>query len=160
MGEFAEAVQSHLCTALDENFGSIDWKTEYEIGGTPVDIGGDNGKGLCLIELEWRRADPADNGAKLFRHLDQGTIEAQRVVAFQVFSEHYDLKRGGVSSKRMNAEFVGKMAAESFSHLSYIPIELPLDPPKQSEDWQSNWKVSCSPVIAEICEVLGTTQEF
>lgn len=160
MGEFAEAVQSHLCTALAENFSSVNWQTEYEIGGTPVDIGGSTEKGLCLLELEWRRADPADNGAKLFRYLDEGEIDAQRVVAFQVFSEHYDLKRGGISSKRKNAEFVGRMASESFSHLSYTPIELPLDPPKRGEEWQNNWGRACDTVVAEVCKTLRETQEF
>ena len=30
---------------------------------------GSNNNQLYLIELEWRRADPADNAAELFRHL-------------------------------------------------------------------------------------------
>ncbi|MDY7081800.1 MAG: hypothetical protein SXQ77_05190, partial [Halobacteria archaeon] len=69
----------------------FDWRTEYYVGGTrtPVDVAG-VGERLILIELEWRRADPADNTAKIFRHLSE-TQNQKRVEFFQLFTRYYQL---------------------------------------------------------------------
>lgn len=106
MGELATAVQTHICEALAERRPSVTWETEHRVAGTPVDIAGRRGGQQYLVELEWRRADSADNAAKLFRHLVEGKLDAGQVAVFQVFSGYYDLRRGGVSSKRESAEFV------------------------------------------------------
>lgn len=108
--------------------------------GTPVDVAGRGPETLLIVELEWRRADPADNTAKLFRHLDAGHIDRDRIVVCQLFTGYYDLARGGVSSKRANAEFVGRAAARTDERVSYHPITLAIDPPKRGEsldDWES-----------------------
>lgn len=117
MGEAASTVQSRLRDRLAEALPAFAWTTEYSVGSTPVDVCGegvdDDGEGgagadtLVLVELEWRRADSADNTAKLFRHLVEGTISHDRVLVFQVFTAYYDLVTGSASSKRKNAEFVG-----------------------------------------------------
>lgn len=77
MGEFADTVQHYLCDSLSAQYNSFNWQTEFNIAGTPVDVAGEAREKLCLIELEWRRADPADNTAKLFRHLESGEVEAR-----------------------------------------------------------------------------------
>jgi hypothetical protein len=140
MGEFAEAVQEYLHESLSEKHPTIDWHMEYDIGGTPVDLAGEVSDHICLIELEWRRADPADNAAKIFRHLDTNTIEATQVTVLQVFTKYYDLKRGGIKSKRKNAEFVGTVAADTYEELSYTPLTFSLDPPKRGAEWPSQWQ--------------------
>ena len=150
MGEFAEAVQDRFRETLAERRPFLDWQTEYHVGPTPVDVAGvDNGAiaesgttgTLALLELEWRRADPADNSAKLFRHLADGALdEHDRIVVCQVFTGYYDLARGGVSSKRENAEFVGRVAADAFDRVSYSPVDFDLDPPKRGGEWPDDWK--------------------
>ena len=141
MGEFATTVQDHLQAALDRRCPSVTWQTETPVAGTRVDIAGDGDTERYLVELEWRRADPADNTAKLFRHLEDGEFDRGRVAVFQVFTGYYDLQRGGVSSKRQNAEFVGRVAAETVDRLSYTPVEFDVDPPKRGgalpEDWET-----------------------
>jgi len=157
MGKFATAVQEHLCSSLSEKYTNQTWKTEYKIAGTPVDIAGNsNNNQLYLIELEWRRADPADNAAKLFRHFDEGEIEAEHVTVFHIFTKHYELIRGGSSSKRKNAEFVGQMAAKTFDRLSYSPIEFDLDPPKRGIEWPENWKKAADEVVNSLCDKIET----
>jgi hypothetical protein len=139
MGAFARAVQSHLRDALADAHSDLDWETEYRIAGTPVDLAGRSSTGvagaspehLALVELEWRRADPADNAAKLFRHLAEGTVNADRATVCQVFSGYYDLADGGVSAKRLNAEFVGRSVADVLDDLTYRALDLDLDPPKR-----------------------------
>jgi len=156
VGEFADAVQERLRERLAERRPSLDWQTEYRVGPTPVDVagvgdlggGGGNaasestvGETLALVELEWRRADPADNSAKLFRHLADGALdEHDRIVVCQVFTGYYDLARGGVSSKRENAEFVGRVAADAFDRVSYSPVDFDLDPPKRGGEWPDDWR--------------------
>src|SRR6056297_1620668 len=140
MGAFATAVQDYLCDSLAASVLAVDWQTEYLIAGTPVDVAGVGDTHLYLIELEWRRADPADNAAKLFRHLDSGEITAEAVTVFHLFTNYYDLARGGVSSKRENAEFVGRMAAEAFDRVAYHPVNFDLDPPKRGGDWPDDWR--------------------
>jgi len=152
VGEFATTVQSYLRDALAERRLSATWHTEYRIAGTPVDIAGIGEERLHLVELEWRRADPADNAAKLFRHLDAGEIDAERVAVFQVFTGYYDLQRGGVSSKRKNAEFVGEIAAETVDRLSYTPVEFALDPPKRGGEWPADWETAADAVAATLCD--------
>lgn len=113
MGEFATSVQERLHEHLTAARPGYDWTTERTLVSTPVDIAGSRSDTLVVVELEWRRADPADNTAKLFRHLSTGALDADRVAVVQLFTGYYDLASGGVSSKRLNAEFVGSVAAET-----------------------------------------------
>lgn len=140
MGSFATAVQSCLCEYLATLRPRFDWRTEHRIAGTPVDIAGHATDHTALVELEWRRPDPADNTAKLFRHLTQGTLAADRIDVFQVFTGYYDLAGGGVSSKRRNAEFVGRVAADALDALSYHAIEFVLNPPKCGAERPDGWR--------------------
>jgi len=88
MGEFANTVQEYLREELSNHWSTLSWEIEYQIAGTPVDVGGQGSEKLVLLELEWRRADPADNAAKLFRHLDTGSIEAETIEVFHVFTNY------------------------------------------------------------------------
>lgn len=154
MGRFADAVNEHLRTGLADRAPRFDWHTEYDVAGTPVDVGGVHGPAageteLIAVELEWRRADPADNAAKLFRHLAEGRIDADRVTVVHVFTRYYDLASGGVSSKRKNAEFVGSVAAETLAALAYHPLTFDLDPPKRGADRPSGWRSAADAAVDE-----------
>lgn len=142
MGEFAEDVQERLQQSLETHSPNLDWETEYMIGGTPVDIAGVEKERVVVIELEWRRADPADNTAKLFRHIVEKNIDVEQLTVFQLFTRFYNLVRGGVSTKRQNAEFIGETAAEAFPHLTYNPVTFGIEPPKRGEERPQNWKES------------------
>lgn len=158
MGEFAEVVQEYLHESLSQKHPSIDWDTEYDISGTPVDLPGKALGHIYLIELEWRRADPADNAAKIFRHLDTNTIEATQVTVLQVFTQFYNLKRGGVKSKRKNAEFVGSVAADTYEELSYTAITFHLDPPKRSAEWPNDWQDIADTSVSTIADSVASDQ--
>ena len=147
-----------MCEALSEAHPDLTWRTEYRIGKTPVDIAGVDDGLLVLVELEWRRADPADNAGKLFRHLNASTQLPNSVLFAQVFSGYYDLTRGGVSAKRKNAEFVGKMAARSVESLRYCPISLPLDPPKRGGPRPENWEQSVETVLRSLRSEIDSTR--
>ncbi|NHN46947.1 hypothetical protein G9464_04965 [Halostella sp. JP-L12] len=140
MGEFASTVQARLRDRLAESLPTFSWQTEHRIAGTPVDVAGASDDHIIIVELEWRRADPADNTAKLFRHLSTDRIVRSRVTVAQVFTAYYDLKGDGVSSKRKNAEFVGRTASETIDRLSYHPVDFALTPPKRGGDWPDDWK--------------------
>ncbi len=162
MGAFATTVQEYLRDRLEATAPALTWESEYRIAGTPVDVAGTSestGRSKteslsCLVELEWRRADPADNTAKLFRHLESGEIAASRVFVVQVFTEYYDLASDSVSSKRKNAEFVGYTAAEEFDRLSYVPLTLALDPPKRGGTPPLDWETAADAVGDEIAALL------
>jgi hypothetical protein len=109
---------------------------------------------LVAVELEWRRADPADNTAKLFRHIHEGSID-RRVTVCQVFTGYYDLASGGVSSKRKNAEFVGRIAARTLSDLAYHAVEFGLDPPKRGGDWPPEWREVADETVDRIASLVG-----
>lgn len=128
VGRFALAVAKRLRDRFAEARPDAEWATEYRLGTTPVDVAGRLDACLVLVELEWRRADPANNTAKPFRHAVEESIEADRVVVFLVFTRYYDLASGGVSSKRLNAEFVGQTAADTIDGLSYRPLTIVIDP--------------------------------
>ena len=141
MGAFAEAVQARLAETLAERLPGYEWATEHYVEGTPIDVAGIDDRRLVVVELEWRRADPADNTAKLFRHLTDGALDDYDAVSvFQVFTGYYDLTSGGVSSKRENAEFVGRTAADRFDRVTYQPVDFDLDPPKRGTDWPDGWE--------------------
>ena len=140
VGAFATDVETRLVERLADARPAIDWGTEYRLETTPVDVGGCRANRLVVVELEWRRADPADNTAKLFRHAVGKSTDADRLVVFQVFTRYYDLVSGDISSKRKNAEFVGETAAELLEHLTYHPIDFEIDPPKSGEDRPPQWK--------------------
>ena len=142
VGDHAREVQKRLRDRLAAARPTLDWAVEHRVAGTPVDVAGVGADRLAVVELEWRRADPADNAAKLFRHLADGRLDADRVVVAHVFTGYYDLARGGVSSKRENAEFVGRVAAETFDRLSYEPVDLAVDPPKRGGDLPEDWRTA------------------
>jgi hypothetical protein len=146
VGAFANEAQNHLRATLVEGAPGFDWTTEHRVGATRVDVGGRTGGLLVVVELEWRRADPATDTAKLFRHLESGALEAyEHVTVVQAFSGYYDLASGGVSSKRENAEFVGSVAEAALAGVTYHPIEFDLDPPKRGVDWPDDLREgSCS----------------
>ena len=150
MGELATRFQSYLRDQLSESYSSLDWKTEHRIAGTPVDIAGVGDETLLLIELEWRRADPADNSAKLFRHLSTGQIDQNHVTVVQIFTGYYDLATGGVSSKRKNAEFIGHIAEDAINSLSYYSVDFDPEPPKRGNDWKKDWKASAEKTLSEV----------
>lgn len=171
VGEFADAVSDHLRDALAERRPDLDWTTEHRVGRTPVDVAGvaDSSVGrhasrpatggdvsrFVAVELEWRRADPVNNTAKLFYYASEGEFDAyDEVVVCQVFSGYYDLEAGGVSSKREVAEFVGGAAESSVERVSYRPVSLPIDPPKRGGEWPDGWRASVDDAAAELADVL------
>lgn len=139
MGTFATAVQSRLCDSLADSQPQFTWRTEHRVSSIPVDIAGHATDHIALVELEWRRADPADNTAKLFRHLTEGALAADCIDVFQVFTGYYDLADDGISSKRLNAEFVGLVAADALDSLTYHSIEFDLTPPKRGAERPDEW---------------------
>ena len=157
MGENAERVQTRLAERLSERIPDADWETEYRVGKTPVDVAGKSEDRLALVELEWRRADPADNAAKLFRHAsgergEEGDVRDVRV--FQVFTRYYELSEGGVSSKRKNAEFVGEAAAEILDGFGYAALTLDISPPKRNGALPEDWRSEVDETADEIAERL------
>jgi len=138
VGEFAEAVTAELEAELQRRAAALSWTTEYYVGRTPVDEEVE-GEPLTLVELEWRRADPANNTVTLFRHLDAGEI-SEPVCVFQLFTRYYDLQSGGVSSKRKNAAFVGDRVAATFGGVTYEALTLDVDPPKRGGELPDGWR--------------------
>jgi hypothetical protein len=154
VGRFADAVNDHLREGLAERCPRFEWHREYRIAGTPVDVAGVSPDHVVAVELEWRRADPADNTAKLFRHLSEGALDGERVSAFQVFTGYYDLASGGVSSKRANAEFVGRVAADALTGFEYHAVEFEMTPPKRGGERPETWREAADGTADRIVELL------
>lgn len=154
MGAFARDVQKRLRNHLNTEHSRFHWSVEHTVAGTPVDVVGEDEDTLVCIELEWRRADPANNTAKLFRHLSDETLTATSVIFCQIFSDYYDLKSGGVSSKRLNAEFVGQVASDALPGLSYHPVEFAMVPPKRNAARPENWQAVADDTAALIAPLL------
>ena len=146
VGEFADDVAGRLRDALAERLPGHEWTTERYLGRTPVDVAG-AGTPELFVELEWRRADPANNTVKLFRHLADADGPV-RVV--QLFSGYYELESGGVSSKRVNAEFVGDRVTTTLEAVEYTPLTLDVDPPKRGGERPDGWTVAVADAAARI----------
>lgn len=154
MGAFADDVVDRLKNRLNQKATSHDWEAEYRISGTPVDLAGITANSHILIELEWRRADPADNTAKIFRHLSGSSPIKESTTVIQLFTNYYDLASGGVSSKRKNAEFVGSVASESLDDLRYCPVEFDIDPPKAGGEMPPIWKEETDSMAASLSDMI------
>ncbi|WP_158058472.1 hypothetical protein [Halorussus halophilus] len=155
MGEFADDVRDKLRDDLRERRPSLDWETEHRVRRTPVDVVGENDERFVAVELEWRRADPANNTAKLFYYVSEGELEGyDEILVCQVFTGYYDLASGGVSSKREVAEFVGKTAADAFDHVEFHPVTFPLEPPKRGGERPENWQSLVGETADEIESLL------
>lgn len=151
MGEFAADVGDRLRDSLAAAFPEREWRTEHYVGGTPVDVASP-GDPTVLVELEWRRADPSDNTAKLFRHLWNEEIGA--AVVCQVFTRYYELRSGEPNSKRRNAEFVGRRVARSFDRVRYHAVEFDLNPPKRGGERPDRWRDVADETAAEIATLV------
>ena len=155
MGEFADDVRNRLRDALEERRPSLDWGTEHYLRQTPVDVAGRDADRFVAVELEWRRADPANNTAKLFYYASEGELDDyDEIAVYQVFSGYYDLASGGVSSKREVAEFVGETAAESVARVSFHPVTLAIDPPKRGGERPAGWRKRADESAEEIASLL------
>ena len=155
MGEFADDVRNRLRDALEERRPSLDWDTEHYLRQTPVDVVGRDTDRFVAVELEWRRADPANNTAKLFYYASEGELDDYaEVVVCQLFSGYYDLASGGVSSKREVAEFVGETAAESVARVSFHPVTLAIDPPKKGGERPAGWRAWADESAEKIASLL------
>ncbi|WP_435180742.1 hypothetical protein [Halorussus sp. AFM4] len=155
MGEFADDVRDRLRDALAERRPSLDWTTEYTIRRTPVDVVGASDRRFVAVELEWRRADPVNNTAKLFYYADEGEMDRyDEVVVCQLFSGYYDLASGGTSSKREVAEFVGETAAASVERVSFHPLRLPIDPPKRGGERPDDWRARTDETAEAVASLL------
>jgi hypothetical protein len=154
MGTFATAVQSRLRERLAALRPRFDWETEHHVADTPVDVAGRADGHAALVELEWRRADPANNTAKLFRHLAEEALTADSVDVFQLFTGYYDLTNGGVSSKRLNAEFVGRIGTNALDSFRYHAIDFALDPPKRGGERPTDWATATDSTARTIAERL------
>jgi hypothetical protein len=156
VGEFARTLQTAIRDGLVAARDEFEWREEYGVGGTPVDVvgtpAGDSVEGaLVAVELEVRRADPANNTVTLLRALDAGALDRYgRVVVCQVFSAYYDLASGGVSTKRENATFVGRLAADAHEHVSYHAVDLPVAPPKRGGDPPADWEAAVDDAVSTI----------
>lgn len=151
MGEFADDLHTALRDALAARDPSRDWQTEWYVRRTPVDVAGvhdGSAVPLVLVEVEVRRADPANNTVKLARYADAGDFD-RPVRLVQVFTDYYDLETG-VSSKRENAEFVGELAADSVAGFGYDAVSLPVAPPKRGTDPPADWRDAVDAAAAEI----------
>ena len=136
VGVFADDVHAALRDALAARRPGREWTTERYVRGTPVDVAGerpDAGGPLVFVEVEMRRADRANNPVKLARYAADGGLDAPVLLA-QAFSGYYDLDGGGVSSKRENAEFVGRLAEESVTGFDYHALDLRFTPPVRGDD--------------------------
>lgn len=155
MGEFADEVRDRLRDALAERRPSLDWEVEHYVRRTPVDVVGASDDRFVAVELEWRRADPVNNTAKLFYYADEGDVDGyDEILVCQLFSGYYDLASGSVSSKRAVAEFVGETAAESVERVRFHPLRLPIDPPKRGGERPEGWRARADETAAEIASLL------
>lgn len=141
MGAFTRAVQTELRETLADERPRYAWHEEYPVGGTPVDVAGVAEDTLVAVELEMRRADPANNTVTLLRAVEDGALDGfAQIAVVQVFSSYYDLASGGVSTKRENAEFVGDLAARAVDRVTYDAVTLDLVPPKRGADPPEGWE--------------------
>jgi hypothetical protein len=182
MGEHARRVADRLRECLTTVHPGFDWTTEYGVGRTAVDVGGVRvregsaavggpDREIRLVELEWRRADPSNNAAKLFRALVEGTcgidrerepadessgsgtdlaLDADRVVVVQLFTGYYNLSSGGYSTKRLTAEFVGERVARTVDRADYRAVTLPVDPPKRGGELPDGWREAVDGAAREL----------
>jgi hypothetical protein len=97
---------------------------------------------------------PGGQHRKAVSHLSADRIDRNRVAVAQVFTAYYDLNNGGISSKRENAEFVGRTAAESIDRLSYQPVDFDLTPPKRGDDWPADWEQTADRTAERIEECI------
>jgi hypothetical protein len=155
VGEFADDLHAPVRNALAGRDQTREWRTEWYAGRTPVDVAGipdgseSDDTPLFLVEVEVRRADPANNAVKLARHASDGAFE-RPVRLVHVFTDYYALDAGGVSSKRENAEFVGRLAADALDGFAYEAVTLPVSPPKRGDDPPAGWRDAVETVADRI----------
>ncbi|QDX40096.1 hypothetical protein [Salarchaeum sp. JOR-1] len=152
MAAFTDAVHDALADALAERLPGFDWTTEERVRRTPVDVAGETADRRVFVEVEMRRADPANNPVKLARYADAGDFD-RPVFLVQAFSDYYALDTGGVSSKRANAEFVGALADDHVPGFAYRALDLPLAPPKHGE-YAEEWRPAVDALADELVELV------
>jgi hypothetical protein len=154
VGEFADDVHEVLRDALATRDPNREWQTEWYVRRTPVDVAGTPATTdvpLVLVEVEMRRADPANNPVKLARYASEGVFD-RTIRLVQVFSDYYDLAGGGVSSKRENAEFVGRLAATELDSFDYEAADLDVEPPVRGDDRPDDWRATVDEVADEVLD--------
>jgi len=150
MGAFADDAQALLREELAARSERA-WVTEHRVGRTPVDVAAPDGDVAVFVELEFRRADPANNTVKIARHAAEGEVE-KSVVLIQAFSRYYETERG-ISSKRANAAFVGGLASDGVAGFAYRSLDFDVAPPKRGDDPPDNWEAAVESLAARVASV-------
>jgi len=157
VADFTDRVHAHLRDALAARYPARSWETEWYARRTPVDVAGvptDAAAPLVLVEVEMRRADPANNPVKLARYAHEGDFDRD-VRLVHLFSDYYALDSGGVSSKRQNAEFVGTLASDHLDGFAYDAFTLGVAPPKHGATPDGAWRTAVDEAAAAIDSLLG-----
>lgn len=96
-----------------------------------VDVIGENGESVVLVEVELRRYGPVANVVKIWKWLDADVrlLKRKQIVIVQAFSAFYKHKPAFL---RDNAEFLGrKLAKQSRGRLEYISMPFHYNPRKK-----------------------------
>lgn len=156
-----EVFRSH-CTAsvarILNDTTPIRWRAEQNIHRrTRIDVFGDDGQRVYLVEIEMRREDPVNNVIKIWRWIEESPTKGQpkRAVLFQVFSAFYERRR----AKMENAQFAGRKMAEDLECIQYRAISWDLNPPVGGEtfpqDTDDQIRVLCHEIASSIDRIYG-----
>ena len=124
--EFTKRFKKLVEEKLNERFGKdFHIKSEMPLSSNRIRVAVDleimNPRKIFLVEYEIHRADPSNNIAKIAYWM-QNEKPKQDVTVIQFFSPHYDLRKGGKSSKRVLAEYLGQELIKKCLDGSYILI--------------------------------------
>jgi len=113
---------------------------------------------VYIIELEFKREDPATNIIKVFRAVDENLqiLNKTKICFIHIFSDFFNLKK----EKRINAEFVGKKMSKEFNNLEYISMDFNAVPPVRGASFPSNTDRAIKNLTIEIKELIKNLENI
>jgi len=116
------------------------------------DLFGQYENNIYIIELEFKREDPAINVIKVYRAVDEKLqiLDKTKVYFIHIFSDFFNFNK----EKRINAEFVGKKMSKEFSYLEYISIDFNVAPPVRGDSFPSNTDIAIKNLTIEIKKLI------
>lgn len=139
-----------ILNCLKESIPYIKWESQISpsFWHGRFDLFGQYENQIYIIELEFKRQDPAINVIKVFRAVDENkrSLKGKEIFFIHVFSECYSSK----GAKRKNAEFTGEKMSMAFRNLEYVSIDFNLAPPKEGDSFPSNTDIAIKGLVVKI----------
>jgi len=132
MSRLSNYCENELTKLLIDSTEGIRWTSRSKLfkGPSKIDVLGIQKEKIYIIELELSREDPVNNIAKIYYNYEK---EKQNYSKDMIWFFHIFSRKFSKGDKKHIAEFIGNKISVEYNNLSYISMNLDIQPVSENE---------------------------